>query len=602
MKSRLLILLSALCMTFVMNAQVTSVAIIGSGTAGGWDTETPMELADDTLQLYYLKVNLTANEVKFRANNAWDINWGAVDFPLGTGVQGGPNIPVAIAGEYEILFSAITGEYFFYYESPIGIIGSATPFGWDEDINLFPNATDTNKYFITLPLIQGAAKFRKDDLWATNWGSEDFPSGIGTQDGKDIPIPNAGKYSITFDKSTGEYDFQELIDFKSIGIIGSATAGGWDNETPLTRDGGNADVWKGTVNIKEGEFKFRADSAWTISWGGGTFPSDTASLTGGNIAVTADQAGDYLVTFNTKSLIYNFLKIEDFESIGIIGDATPGGWDNETKMIQDANDKSIWRLRVDLVAGEAKFRANNDWVFNWGSADFPSGTGVQDGANIPVVAGDYKITFNSTTGEYNFEAVVEYDKISLVGNAGPFGDWPGDDDSRDTYLNKNPNDANHWTLASVTLKDTPVDGGIKFRAEAAWAINWGSAAFPVGVGTQNGANIQCTAGTYKIDFRSDTGDYAFAEPSSTYDLLSSDVIKIFPNPAKDVLNVEINTDALRGNVTATLFNINGEQIKSQIFQVNGIAKMNVSDVIAGNYVLRISNDKNLVAKSVVIVK
>ncbi|MFZ1515834.1 MAG: T9SS type A sorting domain-containing protein, partial [Saprospiraceae bacterium] len=175
-------------------------------------------------------------------------------------------------------------------------------------------------------------------------------------------------------------------------------------------------------------------------------------------------------------------------------------------------------------------------------------------------------------------------------------------DSRDTYLNKNPNDANHWTLASVTLKDTPVDGGIKFRAEAAWAINWGSAAFPVGVGTQNGANIQCTAGTYKIDFRSDTGDYAFAEPSSTYDLLSSDVIKIFPNPAKDVLNVEINTDALRGNVTATLFNINGEQIKSQIFQVNGIAKMNVSDVIAGNYVLRISNDKNLVAKSVLIVK
>ena len=602
MKSRLLILLSALCMTFVMNAQVTSVAIIGSGTAGGWDTETPMELADDTLQLYYLKVNLTANEVKFRANNAWDINWGAVDFPLGTGVQGGPNIPVAFAGEYEILFSAITGEYFFYYESPIGIIGSATPYGWDEDINLFPNATDTNKYFITLPLIQGAAKFRKDDLWATNWGSEDFPSGIGTQDGKDIPIPNAGKYSITFDKSTGEYDFQELIDFKSIGIIGSATAGGWDNETPLTRDGGNADVWKGTVNIKEGEFKFRADSAWTISWGGGTFPSDTASLTGGNIAVTADQAGDYLVTFNTKSLIYNFLKIEDFESIGIIGDATPGGWDNETKMIQDANDKSIWRLRVDLVAGEAKFRANNDWVFNWGSADFPSGTGVQDGANIPVVAGDYKITFNSTTGEYNFEAVVEYDKISLVGNAGPFGDWPGDDDSRDTYLNKNPNDANHWTLASVTLKDTPVDGGIKFRAEAAWAINWGSAAFPVGVGTQNGANIQCTAGTYKIDFRSDTGDYAFAEPSSTYDLLSSDVIKIFPNPAKDVLNLEVNTDALQGNVTATLFNIKGEQIASQLININGAAKINVSGFQAGNYVLRISNDKNLVAKSVVIVK
>ncbi len=109
-------------------------------------------------------------------------------------------------------------------------------------------------------------------------------------------------------------------------------------------------------------------------------------------------------------------------------------------------------------------------------------------------------------------------------------------------------------------------------------------------------------GTYKVDFRSDTGEYAFAEPSSTYDLLSSDVIKIFPNPAKDVLNLEVNTDALQGNVTATLFNIKGEQIASQLININGAAKINVSGFQAGNYVLRISNDKNLVAKSVVIVK
>lgn len=602
MKPRLLILLSTLCMTFVMNAQVTSVAIIGSGTASGWDAETPMVLVDDSLQLYYLKLNLTKNEVKFRANNAWDINWGAADFPLGTGVQGGPNIPVAVAGEYEVLFSALTGEYFFYYESPIGIIGSATPLGWDEDINLFPNASDTNKYFITLPLVQGAAKFRKDDQWATNWGSESFPSGIGTQDGKDIPVANAGKYEITFDKSTGEYNFEELVDFKGIGIIGSATPGGWDTETKLTKDGGNPDLWKGTVTLVAGEFKFRANDAWAIAWGGGTFPSDTASLTGGNIAVTADQAGEYLVSFNTKSLIYNFLKIEAFESIGIIGDATPGGWDNETKMIQDANDKSVWRLRVKLVAGEAKFRANNDWVFNWGSAEFPTGKGVQDGANIPVVVGDYKITFNSTTGEYNFEAVVEYGKISLVGNAGPFGEWPGADDSRDTYLDKDAANPNKWSLASITLKDTPVDGGIKFRAEAAWAKNWGAVDFPVGTGTQDGKNIVCTAGTYKVDFRSDTGDYAFSSPSSTYDYLSNDVIKLFPNPAKDFINIEINTDALRGNVTATLFNVNGQQITSQLMNINGSAKLNVSGIQAGNYVLRISNDKNLVAKSVVIVK
>jgi starch-binding outer membrane protein SusE/F len=605
MKSRLLIILSFIMMTFVIKAQVNSVAIIGSGTPGGWDNETPMILFDDSLQIYAITINLTANEVKFRANSAWDINWGATDFPIGTGVQGGPNIPIAVAGEYNVFFSALTGQYYFVYESPIGIIGDATPTGWDDDINLFPSATDSNEYFITLPLVQGKAKFRQDDDWLINWGAADFPSGIGTQGGADIPIPNAGKYEITFNKSTGAYKFTELVDFKSIGIIGSATEGGWDNETPLSRDGGNADLWKGTITLKEGEFKFRADSAWAVSWGGGTFPSDTASLTGGNIGVTADQAGDYLVSFNTKSLIYNFLKIGNYSSVGIIGDATPGGWDNETGMVQDANDKSIWRGRLDLIAGECKFRANNNWDINWGGDGFPSGVGFQEGPNILIPeAGDYKITFNATTGEYNFESVVEYDRISLVGKSGPFGAWPGADDSMDAFLEKDANDGNHWTLASVTLTAHAGanDDGVKFRAEAAWAINWGAADFPTGTGVANGPNIVTQAGTFKIDFRSDTGEYAFGAPNSTYNLLSNDVINIYPNPAKDFINIDINTDAIAGQLDLTLFNANGQVVKQLTTTSNGKASINIADLLAGSYTLRLVNDKNLVSRNVIIVK
>lgn len=605
MKSHLLIILSLFMMTFVVNAQINSVGIIGSGTPGGWDAETPMALLDDSLQLYGVTIALTANEVKFRANNAWDINWGDTGFPIGTGVQGGPNIPIAVAGQYDVLFSALTGQYYFVYESPIGIIGDATPTGWDEDINLFPSATDSNEYFITLPLVQGKAKFRQDDDWAINWGAEDFPSGIGTQGGKDIPIPNAGKYEISFNKATGAYKFNELVSFKSIGLIGSATAGGWDNESPLSRDGGNADLWKGTITLKEGEFKFRADSAWAVSWGGGTFPADTASLTGGNIAVLADQAGDYQVSFNTKSLIYNFLKIGNYNSIGIIGDATAGGWDNETKMVQDANDKSIWRLRTDLVNGELKFRANDNWDISWGGETFPSGVATSvDGPNIPIVAADYKITFNSTTGEYNFEAVVEFDKISLVGKSGPFGEWPGSDDSKDTYLNKDPNDPNHWTHPGVTLTDfaATTDGGVKFRAEAAWTTNWGAKDFPAGVGTPGGPNIEPIAGTYRIDFKSDTGEYAFLDPSSTYDILSSDVINIFPNPAKDIININVNTNAFEGVVSIALYGMKGELVTQQALDNNGKLKINVANLLAGNYVIRISNDKNIVSKTVTIVK
>ncbi len=181
---------------------------------------------------------------------------------------------------------------------------------------------------------------------------------------------------------------------------------------------------------------------------------------------------------------------------------------------------------------------------------------------------------------------------------------PGTDESKDAFLVKDPNDINRWTLENVVLTahGGASDDGVKFRVNAAWDINWGAADFPVGTGTRNGANIVTQAGTFNVTFKSDTGDYAFAEPSSTYDLLSSNVIKIFPNPAKDFLNVEVNTDALKGQVKVTLYNVNGQELRTQVLNTQGISKINVSDIQAGNYVLRISNDKNLVAKSVVIIK
>ncbi len=92
-------------------------------------------------------------------------------------------------------------------------------------------------------------------------------------------------------------------------------------------------------------------------------------------------------------------------SIGIIGDATPGGWSEDTDMVQDATNPFIWTGTLTLTGGEAKFRQDNDWGTNWGATDFPSGSGTQDGPNIPVTAGEYNISINTCTGAYNFEEV-----------------------------------------------------------------------------------------------------------------------------------------------------------------------------------------------------
>ncbi len=61
---------------------------------------------------YLMNVTYADTELKFAADNAWDVNWGASDFPYGVGVGNGPNIPVA-AGTYNVFFNDILGTYNF---------------------------------------------------------------------------------------------------------------------------------------------------------------------------------------------------------------------------------------------------------------------------------------------------------------------------------------------------------------------------------------------------------------------------------------------------------------------------------------------------------
>lgn len=273
-------------------------------------------------------------------------------------------------------------------------------------------------------------------------------------------------------------------------------------------------------------------------------------------------------------------------------------------MIRDNDDPTIWRLRIELVDGEAKFRADNDWAVNWGAGDFPSGIAEQDGANIPIPAGDYKITFNTLTGAYNFEAVKEYGKISLVGKSGPFGEWPGTDDSKDTYLTKDAADGNHWTHEGVTLTSHggANDDGVKFRAEAAWAINWGAKDFPAGVGTQDGPNIVTVGGTYKIDFRSDTGEYAFAEPSSTYNLLDNSAIAVFPNPTASRIHVDIKNTDLKGATNVNVYDRAGKLVYTNKFASSDNLTIDASNWMNGSYLIQLSNGKYIVGKKVQVVR
>ena len=173
-----------------------------------------------------------------------------------------------------------------------------------------------------------------------------------------------------------------------------STPGGWDSDTDMKDDDGDG-IFELVIGLSDGFVKFRANNSWDVNWGGPSFPSGTGTLGGSDIAVTK---GIYIATFNSMTGEYNFAPA----SIGLIGNATPGGWDNDTDMVEDAAAAGVVNLNITLVNGSAKFRVNDDWKYNWGSSAFPSGVGTPGGADIPVPGGSYNVTFNVNTGEYSF--------------------------------------------------------------------------------------------------------------------------------------------------------------------------------------------------------
>jgi hypothetical protein len=79
-----------------------------------------------------------------------------------------------------------------------------------------------------------------------------------------------------------------------IGIIGTATAGGWDSDTAMTWDDTN-NVWTLETALTEGEMKFRANNGWDINLGGKS--TDDLEPNGDNLAIS--EAGTYTITLHT---------------------------------------------------------------------------------------------------------------------------------------------------------------------------------------------------------------------------------------------------------------------------------------------------------------
>uniref|UniRef100_UPI004048FBBB T9SS type A sorting domain-containing protein n=1 Tax=Flavobacterium sp. TaxID=239 RepID=UPI004048FBBB len=282
----------------------------------------------------------------------------------------------------------------------IGIVGTITNWGSNPDIPMTTedgiNYSASNVMFMS----NEEMKFRQDQNWAVNWGATQFPSGtavLGNPDNISVP---AGSYDISFNFQTGAYSFTLLpSEFPVIGLIGEFN--GWSESVNMfTTDGivyTLSDYYFPAPGNDSG-LKFRQDNSWEINWGGANFPSGTAVLgASSNIPV---QQGFYDVSFNLSTLEYSFEPV----LMAIIGTADV---DFDTDTAMETTDGMIHTLmNKTLSNGILKFRTVGNWNVNFGASTFPSGVGVTNGDDIPVVAGVYNITLNRLTGAYNFEEVI----------------------------------------------------------------------------------------------------------------------------------------------------------------------------------------------------
>ena len=201
-------------------------------------------------------------------------------------------------------------------------------------------------------------------------------------------IPGAGTWIVTLDMNNLTYTVGKPV------LYMAGDANGWATNDYLAGEDGVH--FTGFMYLNQNGFKFCTQPEWKGTNYGANF--DTAP-DAANITMT-EAAGYYKVDVDLESKSYALTPIT---TIGIIGSASPNGWDSDVDMTYvpynaETKELGYWEIKdVTLTSGEIKFRANDDWAINWGG---DTNALTQGGDNISVDAGTYDIKLYAWANGY----------------------------------------------------------------------------------------------------------------------------------------------------------------------------------------------------------
>ena len=201
-------------------------------------------------------------------------------------------------------------------------------------------------------------------------------------------IPGAGTWIVTLDMNNLTYTVGKPV------LYMAGDANGWATNDYLAGEDGVH--FTGFMFLNQNGFKFCTQPEWKGTNYGANF--DTAG-DAANITMT-EAAGYYKVDVDLETKSYVLTPIT---TIGIIGSASPNGWDSDVDMTYvpynaETKELGYWEIKdVTFTSGEIKFRANDDWAINWGG---DTNALTQGGDNISVDAGTYDIKLYAWANGY----------------------------------------------------------------------------------------------------------------------------------------------------------------------------------------------------------
>ena len=372
-----------------------------AGSLNGWSWDSLELVSDYTWEIK--NIEMDGGEWKFKNTKDWtDADWGDSDcngvMEVTTG--GGANTNCGYSGLVNVRFNDQTLQYTI--EPAVTIVTNVSSLFLLGSFNDFQGTayefTSSEDHVWVLGEVELKAgdsfRFSEGAFGGTSFGDNE-PDSIADMSAPNIVLGNDfpdAIYSITFNDETLEYSFAFVRNLfpTELFLVGGSTVAGWDPASSVqfvSTGEGYFEMY--TYLTVEGDgFKFLQERDWAGDWGADG-SNEGSLLQEGENNFTVAEDGFYRINANFIDGTYSITA----SNWGIIGDATPGGWDADTDMTLVAAERGnySWTLDVTLTDGEIKFRENEGWDVNFGDSG-ADGTLEAGADNIAVSAGSYTIT------------------------------------------------------------------------------------------------------------------------------------------------------------------------------------------------------------------